>query len=289
MIQNLPGTRRESRETGVSEVVGTLILVGVVLVGVAFAGTLLLSQPPPTKVPHFNAIISNQSNTIYILHKGGDALVLGEYRILVDGEDRTSSFVNNGDEPWSVGKTLSHTSATMPRKVAIVFTGPGNGASAVIMGSELQPVLTVPLHPPDPPSVDWSSSPAFGNATLSFQFTDISTGKNITSYQWDFNDANTSATQSPAHVFPCNTGDSCAYSINHAATDSDGTDWEATSWLNRSAALTVYKNLTPTITFTQDRTSGPVGLLSVNFLATSYGGIRVDSWSWDFGDTGTSS
>jgi PKD repeat protein len=289
MIHNLPGMGPRSRNPGVSEVIGTLILVGVVLVGIAFAGTLLLSQPPPTKVPHLNAITSNQSKNIYILHKGGDPLISGEYQILVDGEDRTSSFVNNGDEPWSIGETLSYTSPTMPLKVVIVSTGSGGGASAVIMGSDLHPVLTVPLHPPNPPSVDWSSSPAFGNATISFQFTDSSTGGNITSYSWDFNDANTSAMQSLDHIFPCNTGDSCPYSINHSATDSGGTNWEATTWLNRSAVVTVYKNLTPTITFTQDRTSGPAGLLSVNFFATQYGGIKVDSWSWSFGDTGTSS
>jgi PKD repeat protein len=288
-IQNTPVTQYTNESAAVSEVIGTLILVGVVMIGIVLVGLLLLSQPPPTKVPHFNALISNQSKNIYILHKGGDALISGEYQILVDGVDQTSSFVSNGDEPWSVGETLSYLSATMPQKVVIVHS-PGRESSTVIMGSDLNPILTVPLHPPIPPSIDWSSFPDFGNVTTTFQFSDSTTGANITSYYWDFNDANTSTLQfPPAHAFPCNTGDSCSYSISHSATDSGGTDWEATSWLNRSAAVTIYKNLTPTITFTQDRTFGPAGFLSVNFAATQYGAIKVDSWSWDFGDTGTSS
>jgi PKD repeat protein len=259
------------------------------MVGITIVGTLLLSQPAPAEVPHFNAIISNESESIYILHKGGDPLRAGEFKILVDGADRTSSFLNSGDEPWSVGETLSYTSPTMPRKVVIVFTGDGTGGAIVLRGSELQPVSEVPSQPPSPPSVDWSSSPGLGNATTQFQFIDSSTGKNITSFFWDFNDGNTTDTQSPAHVFPCNTGsESCTYSISHSATDSNGTNWETTSWLNRSAWATVYRNLTPNVTFTQDRTTGPAGLLSVQFSATQIGGIKVDSWSWDFGDTGTS-
>jgi PKD repeat protein len=285
----MPVTQYTSESAAVSEVIGTVILVGVVMVGITIVGTLLLSQPPPTEVPHFNAIISNQSEIVHILHKGGDSLGTGEFKILVDGIDRTSSFVNDGDDPWSVGETLSYTSPAMPRKVVIVFTGDAKGGEIILRGSELQPVLEVPSHPPSPPWVSWSSSPGFSNVTTNFTFTDSSTGKNITLYYWDFGDGNTSATQSLLHQFPCNTDPvSCTYSISHSATDSNGTNWETTSWLNRSGWVTVYRNLTPNVTFTQDKTTGPAGLLSVQFSATQVGGIKVDTWSWDFGDTGTS-
>jgi PKD repeat protein len=284
MIQNTPAAKYPNERPAVSEVVGTLILVGVVLVGVAVGGTLLLSQPTPTEVPHFDAIISNQSETIHILHKGGDPLATGEYKILVDGTDRTSSFMNDGDDPWSVGETLSYTSLTMPQMVVIVFTGDGTGRSLIVMGSELHPVVKVPSQPPNPPSVDWYSSPGFGNTTTSFQFTDASTSRHITSYTWDFGDGTIEDTQSPAHTFPCNTGDSCLYSISHSATDSGGTDYAATTWLNRSGWVAVYKDPAPTAIFTQDRTVGVVGCFPVNFDATQTGAIKVDSWSWDFGD-----
>ena len=80
-----PGGGGEVFRTGVSEVIGTIILIGVVMLGMGLVAVLLLSNPLPTKVPAFDSIISNQSKTIYIYHKGGDALWKGQYQILVDG------------------------------------------------------------------------------------------------------------------------------------------------------------------------------------------------------------
>ena len=99
------GVRAAMKKCAVSEIIGTLVLVGVVVVGIALVGIFLLSNPTPSKVPAFNALISNESKAIYIYHKGGDSVRMGEIHILVDGVDRTSSFVNNGDDPWSVGET----------------------------------------------------------------------------------------------------------------------------------------------------------------------------------------
>ncbi|MGE5832495.1 MAG: type IV pilin N-terminal domain-containing protein, partial [Methanomicrobiales archaeon] len=93
------------RDRAVSEIVGTLLLVGIVVIGIVLAGLLLFSHPAASRVPVFDCIISNQSNTIYLYHKGGDSLSAGEYRILVDGVDRTANFtfMSPGTEPWSVG------------------------------------------------------------------------------------------------------------------------------------------------------------------------------------------
>jgi PKD repeat protein len=280
--------------TGVSEVIGTLILVAVVMIGIAIVGLFLISSQPATKVPRLDLIISNRSSTIYILHRGGDALLAGEYQILVDGVDRTSSFANDGNEPWSVGETLSYTSPTMPQKVVILFLGYGGGGTgtggmSVLSDSTLRPVISPPLHLPIPPTMDWFNSPAFGNISTAIQFTDMSWGYVITSYFWNFNDASTSTEQFPAHTFACSSPtDSCVYSINHSVTDSGGTLWEAVTWVNRSSWVTVYENLTPTISFTQNRTFGPIGCHAIKFNATQAGGIRVDNWSWSFGDGGTS-
>jgi hypothetical protein len=122
---------------GVSEVVGTIILVGVVMVGVAFVGILLLSNPTPTAVPAFDCIISNNSRTVYIYHKGGDPLYQGQYTILVDGGDQTTNFTNTspGTNPWTIGETLSNTTPNMPKQVVIVFNQGGMGGGGSIIGS----------------------------------------------------------------------------------------------------------------------------------------------------------
>ena len=142
--------KEDAWQPAVSEVVGSLILVSIVVVGMTIGATLLLSSPLPSKLPHFNAIISNQSNNLYILHRGGDALSSGEYQIFVDGVDRTSLFVNNGDDPWSVGETLYATLPDMPGSVALVLNQSGGG-SIMLFGKTLEGVKKIP----DPSSVEW--------------------------------------------------------------------------------------------------------------------------------------
>ena len=120
----------------VSEVVGTLILVGVVIAGMAIVALVLLGGTGPSKVPALDSIVTNLSKTIYISHKGGDSLWRGEYRILVDGVDRTGVFVSDGAEPWSVGKTLNYTSPTMPKQVVLV-SNQSTGGGVVLVSTDL--------------------------------------------------------------------------------------------------------------------------------------------------------
>jgi len=140
------------------------------------------------------------------------------------------------------------------------------------------------------PIAGWSNAPSYANATTEIQFTDTSSSTNLTadSHFWDFNDGNTSTAQDPLHVFPCNTGEVCAYTINKSTMDSPGTPWAVASWLNKTTWVTVYANLTLTVTFTEDIVTGEVPFV-VTFNGTSYGVIEVDSWAWDFGDTGAAS
>ncbi len=118
---------------GVSEVIGTFILVGVVVLGLALVGILLIANPLPTKVPVFDAIVSNRSGIIYIYHKGGDSLFKGTYKILVDGGDQTGNFsiLSPGSEPWSVGDTLTATAPTIPKYVVMVFNNTWGGGSVL--------------------------------------------------------------------------------------------------------------------------------------------------------------
>ena len=291
------------KEHAVSEIVGTLTLIGVVVLGIIIVNVVILSQPRAARVPSIEAMITNNSKLITITHQGGDTLEAGQYKILVDGVDQTGNFANSGGAgPFSAGETLTWNDPNMPLRVVVIYNGMGTGEVQILAtrfpyGVFLPPNTNTstptPIVPPSlpypPPIIVWTNAPAFGNATSSIQFTDSSTGDNIDAYFWDYNDGNTSTTQSPAHTFPNTTAESFMYSINHSATEFSGSPWNITSWLNRSSWVTVYKNLTPTVTFTQDRTSGPAGCLLVHFDATRVGAIKVDSWSWSFGDTGTSS
>jgi hypothetical protein len=140
------------RFAGVSEAIGALILVGVVVIGVGLIWILLFSTPSPTEVPVLETIISNRSQTVYILHRGGDPLRTGEYQILVDGGDQTANFTfqGSGSEPWSVGETLFALIPSMPKRIVIVFNQSG-GSAAVLGIQDLVGTRTVPA----PSDVVW--------------------------------------------------------------------------------------------------------------------------------------
>ena len=142
----------------VSEVIGTLILVGVVVTGMGLVGILLLANPTPSKVPVFDSIISNRSRAIYIYHKGGDPLWAGQYKILVDGGDQTGNFtISGGTDPWSVGETLTATAPSMPRRVVIILNQSGGGAS-ILAVQDLYPSVSVPA----PSDIMWYNYPSTG-------------------------------------------------------------------------------------------------------------------------------
>ena len=165
----------ESRAVGsprgrhaVSEVIGTLVLVAVVMIGIAIVGLFLFASPPPAKVPVLDTIISNRSNAIYILHKGGDPLWKGQYKILVDGGDQTANFTiqGTGTEPWSVGETLTGISPTMPGRVVLIFNQTGTGGNAGVLASQN---LIGSLNLSMDPGQSWYSHPALGSNTWHYR------------------------------------------------------------------------------------------------------------------------
>ena len=132
------------KREGVSEVVGTMILIGVVMVGMGLVAILLLSGSSPSKVPVLDTIVTNLSKTIYIYHKGGTPSRRDSTRILIDGVDRTGLFVSDGSEPWSVGKTLNYTSPTMPKLVVIIANQTAGGGTILTTTDLTQMALLLP-------------------------------------------------------------------------------------------------------------------------------------------------
>lgn len=118
------------QETAVANTVSGIMMTAVVGMAVALIGVALLSSPVPLRTPSFDIAVSNTTSTILLTHNGGDTLLKGEYAIMVDGADRTSSFIKitgpAGD--WAVGETLRYgfESGQKPRRILVVSTRPGN-------------------------------------------------------------------------------------------------------------------------------------------------------------------
>jgi PKD repeat protein len=270
------------REQAVSEVIGAIMLISVVVVAVAVLGVALTSQGTPQKIPALDAVISNYGRTIQIYHNGGDPLQSTEMAILVDGIE--TPFVN-GNNPswtsWSAGESLSYNvpgTGDMPDIVRIVYHG--GDTTTVLTTADFRATGMIndgplPTPTPDvgPVKASLTGIPVSGTAPLVVQFTGSSTGT-PTSWLWGFGDGGTSFSQSPLYTFT-NTG---TYTVSLTVSNGTGSDTQIrTNYITVSPAG-------PVANFVGNPQSGPVPL-TVYFTDTSTG--TPTSWLWEFGDGAT--
>lgn len=128
--------------------------------------------------------------------------------------------------------------------------------------------VVVPL-----PTADFSGEPTAGVAPLTVQFTNESTGDSD-SWSWDFGDDDTSDEQNPSHTYTA----SGIYTVSLTISRLGRTDTET-----KEDYITVYEGVVAD--FSAEPTEG-VAPLEVQFTNESTGDIN--SWSWDFGDSSTS-
>jgi PKD repeat protein len=128
----------------------------------------------------------------------------------------------------------------------------------------------------DSPQANFFAFPLNGTLPLEVFFTDTSTGEFDTWY-WDFGDGSTSVEQHPTHTYTVSDTSTVSLTVDGPL----GSDSEI-----KPAYINVFTEGTPPKAgFTGSPTSGNAPLF-VNFTDTSTGDF--DSWSWDFGDGGTS-
>jgi PGF-pre-PGF domain-containing protein len=124
------------------------------------------------------------------------------------------------------------------------------------------------------PVASFNTSPQEGNAPLTVQFTDTSTG-NVTSWLWNFGDGNNSTSQSPTYIY----SSSGTYTVKLTVTNAFGS-----STLEAPSPVKVLSVAAPTPDFTSNLTSGKAPLI-VRFEDLSSGGPTA--WEWDFNSDGT--
>ncbi|MCC7172167.1 MAG: S8 family serine peptidase, partial [Planctomycetes bacterium] len=99
-----------------------------------------------------------------------------------------------GDTGTSTAQNPNHVYSTPGTySVTLSVTGPG-GSDALTRTSYIT------VNAPTAPTANFSGTPTSGNAPLTVNFTDLSTGS-ITSWAWDFGDAGTSTAQNPSHLY----------------------------------------------------------------------------------------
>ncbi len=151
--------------------------------------------------------------------------------------------------------------------VALTVTGPGGGDTQT-------KVDYVTADVPPAPVAALGANPTSGPASLSVDFTDLSTG-NVTAWAWDFGDMGTSTEQNPTHLYTT----PGTYDVSLMVTGLGGSD---------SAQMIGFIEVTdppPIANFVGNVLSGGDPLM-VDFTDLTTG--NVTSWAWDFGDSGTS-
>ena len=294
-------TRREhpfytGKEGAVSEVIGSVLLISIVVIAVSIVGVVLWSQPPPEKIPALSAGIANQSCNVILTHNGGDVLEKQVFEILVDGTDKTTNFAKNGNPVWTswgIGDTLTYTSSPcppIPQTVQIIYSG-GSGAlllSSAYFGpspSGTGTATPTPTITPTPAPGISSITPNTGVNTTTLSITNLAgtnflAGAAVKLNRTGFADiAGTSVNVVSPTQITCTIDltNKIAGQWNVVVTNTDG----QSGMLTNGFTITMSP---PVANFVGSPTTGWPPPLAVSFTDTSTG--SPTSWSWNFGDIG---
>jgi hypothetical protein len=121
-------------ESGVSELIGALVLISMIVLVVAVIAAGMLSRPSADKVPQVKFSVVNTTKlvdgvvqlpySISITHDGGDEISDGTYAVFIDGNPISDFTVNpNPDKKWSVGRIIVINSTSPPGLISVYFTG----------------------------------------------------------------------------------------------------------------------------------------------------------------------
>ncbi|MAB79258.1 MAG: hypothetical protein CMJ89_07885, partial [Planctomycetes bacterium] len=181
----------------------------------------------------------------------------------------TGWFWTFGDGGTSTLQNPTH-NYTIDGTYTVILTATGPGGD----GTETKPNY-ITVNVPAPPSANFIGAPLIGPQPLSVAFTDLSQGA-VTAWAWSFEGGGTSNEQHPTQIFNL----FGTYTVTLTATGPGGPDTE------EKVDYVVVLPPPPIVDFSAIPTSGIVPL-TVFFSDTS-AGVAVSSWSWDFGDSGTS-
>ncbi len=229
-------------------------------VDVAAPGVDILSTyanpDDPDLTAHYIALLSGTS--MAAPHVAGIAALLESCDPSLTASQKTSLILNNTN-PYSDSRDLGSGIADAAKALA--------AAGCTGQCNETTPVA------------DFSGSPTSGEAPLTVSFTDLSTN-NPASWSWDFGDGGTSSAQNPSHEYTA----AGTYTVTLTASNCAGSDIESkVDYI--TVTEPVCNETTPVADFSGSPTSGDAPLtVSFTDLSTN----NPTSWSWDFGDGGTS-
>ncbi|NCG57038.1 MAG: PKD domain-containing protein [Proteobacteria bacterium] len=226
---------------------------------------VIVSDPPPPPAPVADFVVTPNS---------GDAPLVVAFVNMSLG-DIDSYLWDFGDGNSSTASDPNHTyTASGLYDVTLTVNGPGGSDTAVCNNC-----ITVTDPPPPPPSApiaDFSVSQTSGEAPVTIDFTNLTTG-DVTGYQWDFGDGNGSTATDPSYTYTV----SGSYTVTLTAIGPGGSD---TAICNNCITVTdppPPPPPAPVADFVVSPISGNAPL-TVSFSNLTIG--DVTGYQWDFGD-----
>ena len=206
----------------------------------------------------------------------------GTAPLTVQFTNRTTGQVTSVLWDFGDGSTSTSTSPTYVYRTAGTYSvkltarGPGGDNTAIKSGLI---TVTAPITPPtaSPPRADFTANPTTGEAPLTVQFTNRTTGQ-FTSLAWDFGDGGTSTSTNPTYVYRT----AGTYSVKLTARGPGGDHIETkASYITVTAPSGPPPSSAPQPDFIASPTTGPAPL-AVRFVNRTIG--EFTSLLWDFGD-----
>jgi hypothetical protein len=136
-------------DSGLSDVLGAIILVAVVSMGVAIVGVGILSNQAPQKIPALEVDFTVIDHSILLRHEGGDTLQKEDVSFLMNRNDTKNFFKNMDGTPWSrwsVGDTLKYdvpAGQIVPDSLQLVYT---SGTSSQVILSLGKPMVSIRVN-----------------------------------------------------------------------------------------------------------------------------------------------
>ncbi len=126
----MPAGHSIEHDAAVSEIIGAVLLIALVVAGGVMVGVAIFSQPIPNQVPKVQIVIgADENGTVTLVHNGGEALNPGQYRVYLNQTLWNKSYVNNISRAettaWTVGNslTLRESDANLTESVTVEYMG----------------------------------------------------------------------------------------------------------------------------------------------------------------------
>jgi len=115
---------RNAADSGVSEVVGEMLMVALVIVLISVFSAILYNFLPTDRDPSINVMMTNDQQNITLWHKGGDWVKIQDLTVIIGNDtNRTSFSYRNGNLILIPNKTVFDLGSNITVQTRTFFEG----------------------------------------------------------------------------------------------------------------------------------------------------------------------